>query len=138
MAGEEDIDVEQVRQFIARLNEFAISYKRRPKKERRGSNQGQDLLTPTRYHLEREESEGNNSFLLSSDTSNIEDISDDDLSRGEDRSRKRRKNSVGSADESFEAPLSTRSRAKSQGNLNARFTFTTDFQMEKCEMGLEA
>lgn len=98
MAGEEEIDVEQVRQFIARLNEFAVFYKRRPKKERKGSGQGQDLLTPTRYHFDREESEGNNSFLLSSDTSNVDDISDDDLSRGEDRTRRRRKSSAGSAE----------------------------------------
>jgi hypothetical protein len=71
-----------VKEFIAKLTEFAGAYKRRPKKERRGSGQGQDLLTPTRYHFDREESEGNNSFLMSSDTSNIDDISDDELSRG--------------------------------------------------------
>jgi hypothetical protein len=55
--GEEQVDVDLVRQFIARINEFATAYKRRPKKERRASGQNQDLLTPTRYHLDREDKE---------------------------------------------------------------------------------
>ena len=71
-----------MREFIDKINEFGCSYKKKSKKERKGSGQGQDLLTPTRYHpLEKEESEGNNSFFLSSDTSNVEDISDDELNR---------------------------------------------------------
>lgn len=57
MEGEEQVDVDLVRQFIARINEFATAYKRRPKKERRASGQNQDLLTPTRYHLDREDKE---------------------------------------------------------------------------------
>jgi hypothetical protein len=68
-----------VREFIDRINDFGSNYKRKSKKERRSSGQGQDLLTPTRYHRpEKEESEGN-SILMSSDTSNIDDLSEDDL-----------------------------------------------------------
>lgn len=49
--------MDQVREFIDKINEFGCSYKKKSKKERKGSGQGQDLLTPTRYHQpEKEES----------------------------------------------------------------------------------
>lgn len=77
----------------------------------------QDLLTPTRYHRprrcnsENEESEGSSSAVLSSDTSNFEDVSDDDVRRTP--TLKRRKNS---ADNSLHLPLPRiRTRAFSLG-----------------------
>jgi hypothetical protein len=130
---EEDIDAEAVRAFIDRIMEFTVLYKRKPKKERKGSGQAQDLLTPTRYHqLEKEESEGN-SFLVSSDTSNIEDISDDEISRL-NIEEKRRKSSAGSAKDSLSPNKPIRSRARSQCNLNSRYSYsyseTPNYEME--------
>jgi hypothetical protein len=101
IGGEEDIDVDAARDFIDKLNEFSNNYKRKSKKERKSSGQGQDLLTPTRYQsLEKEESEGNHSVFLSSDNSNVEDISDDELNRS-NCEPKSRKSSAGSAQDTL-------------------------------------
>lgn len=45
----ESINIEQANDLIDKLNEFTLNYKKKAKKQRRCSDQGQDLLTPLRY-----------------------------------------------------------------------------------------
>ena len=79
-------------------------------------NLEQDLLTPTRYqrarrcNSENEESEGSSSAVHSSDTSNFDDLSEEDVG-GTVPATGKRKNSV---DNSISLPR-IRTRANSQG-----------------------
>lgn len=69
------MDEEQGKDLIDRLGQFIAGYKRKPKKQRRGSEStGQTLLAPRcqiRSHQEIEESDQNSPFP-SSETSNCE------------------------------------------------------------------
>lgn len=108
-----------MKDLIDKIAEFGVNYKKKSKKS--NNLVDQDLLTPTRYHQrvkkchsENEESEGSSSIVNSSDTSNFEDLSDDDINRTKN-SKRSRKNSMES--ESNTLPVTRiRTRAYSQGN----------------------
>lgn len=120
-----------MREYINRLNEFAGSYKRKGKKDRKGSG-AQDLLTPNRYASQDKEEDEANSLMLSSENSNQSDLSDDEISRNSERkSRKGSSSSFQDALELQHEPI--RTRTKSQGNFNIRtvgFTENPDFAMQ--------
>lgn len=69
--------------MIDKIAEFNLNYKKKTKKERRGSGYLQDLLTPDRYHKvrrshsENEDSEQSSSYVNSEDIGNIDNISED-------------------------------------------------------------
>lgn len=71
--------------MIDKIGDFNANYKKKSKKERRGSGQEQDLLTPDRYYKVRrshsennEDSEQNSSsYANSEDIANMDNISED-------------------------------------------------------------
>lgn len=74
--------------MIDKIGEFNINYKKKTKRERRGSAQEQDLLTPDRYYKARgthsennEDSEQSSSYVNSEDLGNIDNISEDEINR---------------------------------------------------------
>lgn len=105
----------QATDLLHLLTDFSATYKKRTRKGA-GMTMEQDLLTPNRYqrprrcNSENEESEGSSSAVLSSDTSNFDEHSDDDIARSATSARRRKC----SADHSL-APPRIRTRAYSQG-----------------------
>jgi hypothetical protein len=116
---EESINVEQAKEMIEKINQFGLNYKKKAKKQRRGSAQTQDLLTPERYQqnkrcsTENGDGEVNNSLVYSSETSNLDDLSEDEMNRAITPKRSRK-----CSEESSNIFLMDRirTRANSQGN----------------------
>lgn len=91
----DSIGVEQGKELVEKINEFGLNYRKKAKKQRRTSGQGQDLLTPDRYlpvnkcaTENDEDSELKTLNRLSSETSNLEDLSDELNKAKPKRSRK--------------------------------------------------
>jgi len=80
------IEHDIAKKMIDKIGEFNINYKKKTKRERRGSAQEQDLLTPDRYYKARgahsennEDSEQSSSYVNSEDLGNIDNISEDEI-----------------------------------------------------------
>ena len=80
------IEHDIAKKMIEKIGEFNINYKKKTKRERRGSAQEQDLLTPDRYYKVRgthsennEDSEQSSSYVNSEDLGNIDNISEDEI-----------------------------------------------------------
>jgi hypothetical protein len=101
------------------MSEFGLNYKKRAKKERKGSTQDPDLLTPTRYSIkkfnsENEDSEHSSSFCNSDDVGNGE-LSEDEINRSINSKRSRRHSADTTNDNpNLEVPGRIRTRANSQ------------------------
>lgn len=47
----DSISVEQGKELVEKINDFGLNYRKKAKKQRRASCQGQDLLAPDRHTL---------------------------------------------------------------------------------------
>lgn len=69
--------------MVVKINLFGLNYRKKAKKQRRASGQGLDMLAPDRYNQpnrsmteNEEDSEMKTLNKLTSETSNLEDLSD--------------------------------------------------------------
>lgn len=120
----DSIGVEQGKELVEKINDFGLNYRKKAKKQRRASGQGQDLLRPDRYTQPNrcatendEDSEMKTLNRLSSETSNLEDLSDELNKARPKRSRKISEESIQSMNLDR-----IRTRASSQGNTHDQST----------------
>lgn len=128
----DSVGVEQGKELVEKITEFGLNYRKKAKKQRRASGQGLDLLAPDRRAKvgteNEEESEMKTLNRLSSETSNLEDLSDELNKARPKRSRKVSEESVQSM--SLER---IRTRAYSQGtqDQSTESTIPSTIKLEK-------
>ena len=79
----DSVGVEQGKELVEKINQFGLNYRKKTKKQRRASGQGMDMLALDRYNQpnrsiteNEEDSEMKTLNRLTSETSNLEDLSE--------------------------------------------------------------